>query len=57
MRSPWGKWAVAEIEKFYQTTPDQVVAHFAPKEEREGWPWMGGCIRSELLKKVPTPQE
>ena len=57
VRSPWGKWAVAEIEKFYQSAPDQVMAHFAPKEEREGWTWLGGCIRSELLKKVPTPQE
>ena len=57
VRSPWGKWAVAEIDKFYQSSEDQVVAHFVPKEEREGWTWMGGCIRSELLKKVPTPQE
>lgn len=56
VRSPWGKWAVAEIDKFFQCSPDEVVAHFLPKEEREGWTWMGGCIRSQLLKKVPTPQ-
>ncbi|MDY7021670.1 MAG: hypothetical protein SWJ54_09945 [Cyanobacteriota bacterium] len=56
VRSPWGKWAVAEIDKFYQCSPDEIVAHFLPKEEREGWTWMGGCIRSQLLKKVPTPQ-
>ncbi|MEL7034744.1 MAG: hypothetical protein AAFO04_03880 [Cyanobacteria bacterium J06592_8] len=56
VRSPWGKWAVAEIDKFYQCSPDEIVAHFFPKEEREGWTWMGGCIRSQLLKKVPTPQ-
>jgi hypothetical protein len=57
VRSPWGKWAVAEIDKFYQSNYDQVVAHFNPKEERAGWTWMGGCIRSELLKKAPIQPE
>ncbi len=56
VRSPWGKWAVAEIQKFYQSTPDEIVAYFSPKEERSGWTWMGGCIRSKLLKKVETPE-
>ncbi len=57
VRAPWGKWAIAEITTFYQNTPEDLVAQFTPKQEQAGWTWMGGCIRSALLKKVVIPAE
>ncbi|MGB3536309.1 MAG: hypothetical protein WBA13_22680 [Microcoleaceae cyanobacterium] len=53
VRAPWGIWAAAEIDKFYQVNSADVVAHFVPKTERSGWNWFGGCINSELLQKFP----
>ncbi len=53
VRAPWGLWAEAEIDKFYQVDAANVVAHFVPKTERSGWDWFGGCITSELLQKAP----
>ncbi|AMW30037.1 MULTISPECIES: hypothetical protein [Arthrospira] len=52
VRAPWGLWARAEIKTFYQSSPDTVMAHFIPKEERTNWTWMGGLIRSDLLKRA-----
>ncbi len=51
VRAPWGIWAEAEIDKFYQVGSTDVVAHFVPKTERQGWNWFGGCISTDLLKK------
>ncbi|TVU53520.1 MAG: hypothetical protein EA414_11620 [Arthrospira sp. PLM2.Bin9] len=52
VRAPWGLWARAEIKTFYQSGRDTVMAHFIPKEERPNWTWMGGLIRSDLLKRA-----
>lgn len=52
VRAPWGMWATAEIKTFYQSSPDTVMAHFLPQQERPDWTWMGGLIRSDLLKRA-----
>jgi hypothetical protein len=54
VRAPWGIWAEAEIDKFYQVDSAEAVAHFVPKTERPGWNWFGGCISTELLQKFPA---
>lgn len=57
VRAPWGIWAEAEIDKFYQVNSTEAVAHFVPKTERSGWNWFGGCINTELLQKYPDSSQ
>lgn len=52
VRAPWGEMASVQIEHFYEVSPGSLWAHFVPIDEREEWTWKGGCIRTELLKKV-----
>ncbi|MGL5083434.1 MAG: hypothetical protein ACRC8A_18290 [Microcoleaceae cyanobacterium] len=54
VRAPWGNPAEAEITIFYQINPEEVFAHFVPKESKEGWTWEGGCICTALLRIAQT---
>jgi hypothetical protein len=56
--APWGKQAIAQIEKFYPS-PTGIWARYKPllDELPAGWNWGGGVCRAELLVRAERHSE
>ena len=52
-KSPWGTRALAEITAIYEDNQGDAWVQYIPIEEvPDGWSWLGGITRAELLLKA-----